>query len=273
MSFREGFISSQIDIKAGAVPSTPPADHFRLYRRNGSMTYLDDTGIEHPLTENSSGSLISLKEDFLSGYLNGSMAEFILATANGGTNILSAYESNPAGTMRMGILNAGVTTVANSRTAGILNAGLLRFGDGIARLTIFARLSGLATVADNFTMLLGFIDNSASATITDGVFFRYNASNANLVGVCSNNNAQTGAVLAKVMDTSWNRYDIEVNADATLATFYVNTIVVGTIATNIPKTAGRETSIGYGLHRSTTGTAKNLFMDSFELLAISTNPR
>lgn len=273
MSLREGFIANQIDLQAGAVPSTPPAGHFRLYRRNGSLTYLDDIGTEHPLTENSSGSLISLKEDFLSGYLNGSVAEFVLSIANGGSNILSPYESSPAGTMRMGILNVGVATAANSRSSGILNAGLLRFGDGIARLTIFARLSALATVADNFTMLLGFIDNNASATITDGVFFRYNFSNANLIGVTSNAGAQSTVTLSKVMGTSWNRYDIEINANATLATFYVNSISVGTLATNIPKTAGRETSIGYGLHRVTTGTAKNLFMDSFELLAISTNPR
>ncbi|HMW08053.1 MAG TPA: hypothetical protein PKC94_23450 [Leptospiraceae bacterium] len=273
MSFREGYISNQIDLQAGAVPSTPPAGHFRLYRRNGSLTYLDDTGIEHPMTENSSGSLISLKEDFLSGYLNGSVAEFVLATATGGANALSAYESSPTGTMRMGIFAASVSTGAASRTAGILNATLLRFGDGICTLTIFARLSALATVADNFTMLLGFIDNTASATITDGVFFRYNASNANLIGVASNNGTQSTITLSKTMDTSWNRYDIIINANATLASFYVNSVLTGTLSTNIPRTAGRETSIGFGLHRSTGGTAKTLFMDSFELLAISTNPR
>ena len=75
------------------------------------------------------------------------------------------------------------------------------------------------------------------------------------------------------MDTSWNRYDIIINANATLASFYVNSVLTGTLSTNIPRTAGRETLIGFGLHRSTGGTAKTLFMDSFELLAISTNPR
>ena len=273
MSFREGYISQQIDLQAEAIPSTPPAGHFRLYRRNGSLTYLDDIGTEHPLTENSSGSLISLKEDFLSGYLNGSIAEFVFSTNSGGSNALSAYESNPAGTMRMGILNAGVTIGAASRTAGILNAGLLRFGDGICTLTIFARLSALATVSDDFTILLGFIDNNASVTITDGVFFRYNFSNSNLIGVTSNNGTQSTVTTAKVMNTSWNRYDIVINENASLATFYVNTVSVGTLAANIPQSAGRETSIGFGLHRVTGGTAKNLFLDSFELLAISTNPR
>lgn len=270
---KEGFISHQVDLQAGAVPSTPPAGHFRLYRRNGSLTYLDDIGTEHPLTENSSGSLISLKEDFLSGYLNGSVAEFVLATATGGANALSAYESNPAGTMRMGIFGASVSTGAASRTGGIMNASLLRFGDGICTLTIFARLSALATVADNFTMLLGFIDNTASATITDGVFFRYNSSNTRLIGVTSKAGVQSTVTTTKVMDTNWNRYDIVINANASLATFYVNTVSVGTLTANIPNSAGQETSIGFGLHRVTGGTAKTLFLDSFELLAISTNPR
>lgn len=273
MSLREGFIANQIDLQAGAVPSTPPAGHFRLYRRNGSLTYLDDIGTEHPLTENSSGSLISLKEDFLSGYLNGSVAEFVLSTASGGSNVLSAYESSPVGTMRMGIHAAGVTTGAGSRSAGIIGATLLRFGDGICTLTFFTRLSALATAGDNFNMILGFIDNNASATITDGVFFRYNSSNANLIGVTSNNGTQSTVTTTKVMDTAWNRYDIVINAIGTLATFYVNSVSVGTIATNIPTTAGRETSIGFGMHRVTGGTAKTLFIDSIELLAVSTNPR
>ena len=270
---KEGFISQQIDLQAGAVPSTPPTGYFRLYRRNGSLTYLDDIGTEHPLTENSSSSLISIKEDFLSGYLNGSVAEFVLSIANGGSNVLSAYESNPAGTMRMGIFAASVGNTAGSRTAGVMRNGLLRFGDGNCNLTIFARLSALATVADNFTMLLGLIDNGASATITDGVFFRYNFSNANLIGVTSNNGTQSTVTTTKTMDLAWNRFDITVNAAGTLATFYVNGVSVGTLATNIPTTAGRETSIGFGMHRVTSGTAKTLFIDSFELLAISTNPR
>lgn len=270
---REGFISHQIDLTSGAVPSTPPSGHFRLYRRNGSLTYLDDTGTEHPLTENSSGSLISLNEDFLSGYLNGSVTEFVLATATGGANALSAYESSPAGTMRMGIFGASVSTGAASRTGGIMNASLLRFGDGICTLTIFARLSALATVADNFSMILGFIDNNASATITDGVFFRYNFSNANLIGVTSKAGVQSTVVTTKTMDLAWNRFDIVINAAATLATFYINLVSVGTLSTNIPNASGQETSIGFGMHRITGGTAKTLFMDSFELLAVSTNPR
>lgn len=273
MSKREGYIANKLDLKTGSIPSTPPTGYVRLYRRNSSLVYLDDAGIEHQLNENGSTQITSIKEDFLSAYLNGSVAEFTLATSSGASNALSTYESSPADTIRMGIFAASVANTAGSRTAGVMSNGLLRFGDGVSNLTIFARLSALATVADNFTMLLGFIDNGASATITDGVFFRYNFSNANLIGVTSNNGTQSTVTTTKAMDTSWNRYDIVVNAAGTLATFYVNGISVGTLTTNIPTTAGRETSIGFGMHRITSGTAKTLFIDSFELIAVSTNPR
>ncbi|HNM05598.1 MAG TPA: hypothetical protein PKK05_21975, partial [Leptospiraceae bacterium] len=65
------------------------------------MIYLDDAGNEHQLLEASSGNLINIKEDFISAYLNGSVFEFVLATASGGTNALQTMEISPAGSARL----------------------------------------------------------------------------------------------------------------------------------------------------------------------------
>jgi hypothetical protein len=269
MASRQGYLLPIPDLKAGGVPSTPPANYFRLYRRNSALIYLDDAGTEHQLVETSSSNLITVKEDFISAYLNGSVFEFVLATASGGTNALRTMEINPAGSARLGIFGSSITTANGSTANALMSTGLIRFGAGLTRLTIFLRLSGLSAVGDAYSLQFGFIDTNAAAQV-DGVFFRYDSTNANFICVTSDNSVQTTANSGIAGNTNWNRYDIEINAAGTSAEFSINSAVVGTITTNIPTAAGRETSIGHRISRTAAGgAAKTAFFDSYELYMLT----
>lgn len=269
MASRQGYLLPIPDLKTGGIPSSPPANYFRLYRRNSALIYLDDAGNEHQLLEASSGNLINIKEDFISAYLNGSVFEFVLATASGGTNALQTMEISPAGSARLGIFGSSITTTNNSTANALMNTGLIRFGAGLTRLTIFMRISGVSAVGDAYSLQFGFIDTNAAAQV-DGVFFRYDSTNANYICVTRNNSTESSVNSGVIGSVGWKRFDIEVNETGTNAEFFIDSVSVANITTNIPTAAGRETSIGHRISRTAAGgAAKTAFFDSYELYMLT----
>jgi hypothetical protein len=66
------------------------------------------------------------------------------------------------------------------------------------------------------------------------------------------------------MNTSWNKYEIDINPAGTQALFYINGTLVCTHTTNIPTGAGRTTSPRVQIIKSTGTTARTLLVDYWQ---------
>lgn len=271
MGRKHSYIPELVDLGSGVEPSDPSTNYIRgPYRRQGILYYKGSSGNERGLVEFPMTKYFYDKEDFWGGGVTGEKWEFVNSVSGGGSTIVkSVYESSPAGTPRMGILNITSGNAGGNRAGGLLSPDIILFGDGFTRLTFWIRIPTLSTVTNDNTIQIGFIDNITSATITDGIFFRHTSATNNIICVTSNNGTQTATTTGTAFNTNWNRYDIEVNAAGTSVTFYLNKVALTTITTNIPITAGRETSIGHVTLRN-AGAARNFFLDGYELLKIGT---
>lgn len=117
----------------------------------------------------------------------------------------------------------------------------------------------------NTTVRLGYSDSITATAPVDGVFLQIVGTTA--TGVARSNNAETlTADTPTIVQGTWYRMKMVLNADATLATFTLFTCADGqpvtwvnnTCATNIPTGAGRHTALNMLALTSDTAAAKNL---------------
>ncbi|NTV24048.1 MAG: hypothetical protein HGA85_06800 [Nanoarchaeota archaeon] len=134
------------------------------------------------------------------------------------------------------------------------------------------------TATTVWTVRMGFLDTLTVTAPVDGCFFE-SVDNANIVGACRANNAQTNTSTrftgsANLSVSNWYKGIIEVNADASSVSFRIynstngNTALLwsDTVASNIPTASGRQTSFGVIATQSTVAAAQQLlWMDYMEL--------
>jgi hypothetical protein len=119
------------------------------------------------------------------------------------------------------------------------------------------------TKTNNIVIRWGFLDSLSATEPVDGVYFELE--NGNLYGKTASNNSRTStsSVYVPVEDsTIIVRGLVELNSDATLATFtiYTNSVQAwqDTVAANIPTGSGRVTGSGaFGIHTG-TGAGTNI---------------
>lgn len=175
-----------------------------------------------------------------------SWAHWDLSLISTGTQTKIASTAN-----HPGILQISSSTTANS--GAYIRSDITAFimGGGEFSEFIFRPVN-----LTNTTARMGFIDTGTSTAPTDGVFFE--AAGATLVGICRNNNTQTAtSTLATLTANTWYRGVIAVNYNATSVWFGVydesgTLLGSGTVTTNIPTAAGRET--GHGVIFTNSGT-------------------
>jgi len=151
------------------------------------------------------------------------------------------------------------TTTSSSGTgsASSLNTSVL-FGGAQYSLWSRVRLDTLSDATDTYTVTAGYADSGA---VIDGCYIRYSHSinSGKWQGVCTANSVSTTLDLGiTVAISTWYKLLVVVNATGTSAEFFVNGTSGGTITTNIPTGAGRQTGIVTRIVKSAGTTARLL---------------
>ena len=127
----------------------------------------------------------------------------------------------------------------------------------------------LSTAAQEYNVYIGFIDNNqAIGEPVDGVYFKYDRNtSANWIITTSNNSTRTNTTtsVAVTATTPFQKLKIVVNNTGTSAQFFIDGVSVGTIATNIPTGAGRQTGLGAKIEKQAGTTNRQLNMDYVSL--------
>jgi hypothetical protein len=168
---------------------------------------------------------------------------------------------------RIGIVQLSTGTTATGVSAAQTDMAMAELGNGRHRLRWDVALQALSDGTETFTTRVGFID-SAAAESTDAVMFRYNhaVNGGKWECVTRSNGVETATDSGVVPNpgsaaANYQVFEIEVNAAATSAAFYINGNLVGTIATNIPAGAGRRLGIGAFMLKSAGLTARTMSLD------------
>lgn len=168
----------------------------------------------------------------------------------------------------------GTTTTGRAGLQGNVGTNVL-LGNGAVRYDCAVRIPTLSDGTETFNVRAGLLD-SVSAESVDGCHFRYThgENGGNWTLVTRSNSVETAANSnVAVVANTWYRLTVEVNAAGTSVTFYVNGTACGTITTNIPTAAGRQTGWGHGIIKSAGTTSRSLDVDYWEVEQLFTTPR
>ena len=200
-------------------------------------------------------------EDFLGGW-NFFPGMWFVGLAGAGTSV-----TDIAGTaLRPGLAFFSTGTTATGRAtiyAYSNNTQGVLFGSGEYTFETDVYIPTLSTVGDEYAIQLGFGDTSGPDAI-DGAYFKYDrlAAGVNWRLKTSSNSARTDTdSTIAVAAGAWTRLKIIVNASATLVSFYINGVLAGTVSTNIPSGAGRETGLLCQILKSAGLNPLTFYMD------------
>lgn len=176
-----------------------------------------------------------------------------------GTTTTSAGEQDAPG-----ILTCSTAAGATARAGLITNtATAIRLGTQETLVELRIRIPTLSDATNTFTVRGGLMSD-IGGDAPNGVFWRYThgTNSGNWQGVARTNNVETATNFSTAPVTSgWQRLTIVVNAAGTSAEFFINGTSVGTVASNIPTAASRETAVGFSIIKSVGTTARTLLLD------------
>jgi hypothetical protein len=212
--------------------------------------------------------LVATYPEFIDTFPNGVQAGMGWTLNSNGGSAGSTQIAPPAGTTGrnavIGVVQANTGTATTGRTGAILGANLLRFESGNTYDIWWRVLAAqLATAAENYRFRVGFIDSTTNAEPADGAYFEYNrASSNNWILNTASNSARTPVTSGvAVSATRWIDMRIRVDGTTQSAEFFIDDVSQGTITTNVPTAAGRETSVGYVIHKTAGGNARYVCLD------------
>lgn len=183
----------------------------------------------------------------------------LIANNSVGTTTTGAGEQDAPG-----ILTCSTTTGTTARAGLITNTSTaIRLGANEAIFEWRIRIPTLSDATNNFTVRGGFMSDMGGDA-PNGVFWRYNhgVNSGNWQGVARTNNSESATNFSTApITTGWQRMTIVVNAAGTLAEFFINGTLVGSVTSNIPTANSREIAIGFGIIKTTGSTARTLLVD------------
>jgi hypothetical protein len=167
----------------------------------------------------------------------------------------AVLSSPDASALRPGIIRfqTGTTNVGRAGifSAGITMAGFL-FAGGVYTIEGDIYVPVLSTALEEYLHVFGFGDTLAAEPV-DGVYFLYDRAGAGvnwrLKTSANSIRTDTDSGVA-VAAASWIRLKIVVNADATLVSYWINGVLVGTNVLTIPSGANRQTGMVNGIRKT-----------------------
>lgn len=179
------------------------------------------------------------------------------ATSSGAMNTVNSLPDHP------GIVYLRDSTTANGGYRISTASNAFRLAGGEKCVTTF-QPKGFRTTA---LTRIGFDDSTTITDPTDCVCIKMVGNGTNgytLTGIARSNNSQTATTVPfTAVSNTWYTLIIELNANATVATFTIEndagTVVwTDTVSANIPTAAGRETGYQIGAWESTTDAASDI---------------
>jgi hypothetical protein len=162
----------------------------------------------------------------------------------------------------------GEAQVRTDHVAGLLGGGELRVAVAMATGPT------LSNATDSYYIIAGLSDGVQSSFV-DAVAFRYNHGvNAGKWECITRSNSTLSTADSGVAVATDTRYllEIELNADATLAAFFINGSQVATLNTNIPSGAGRNIGAGCNIQKIAGTAARTCFLDKIEMIFLPLSP-
>lgn len=235
----------------------------------GSSMTIDETGALVWSQSGTTSDIVIIEDDFIY-YSSTGQIIWPWSPQSNGTGASSLISVSTAANPGIHTLNTGTTSGGeayiargNADGGGIENCVL---GGAVHDLTFIVNIPSLATVGDDYALYFGLADgfgNFVSHPGNNAVVFAYNRSvSVNWQGLTkaggSTTTASGGANIA--VATGWNRFRISINAAGTSASFYVNGVLIGTSATNLPTAP---ISAGFNIKKSAGTTPCTLQIDYF----------
>lgn len=196
-------------------------------------------------------------EDFISAS-NGELTTTVIGAGTTATNNFPIANANQIG---IRVIETGTTTTgaAAVRTA----SDSLRLGNGEAVFHTSILIPVLSSVAEEFIIRVGFLDNFTGDQV-DGVYFEYDRlSDTNWRVATSSNSVRTKNATINLVDTNYHTLMLKVNSLATSASFFIDGLEVtgSPITTNIPTGVGRETGFADNIVKSAGTTTRSARLD------------
>ena len=182
-----------------------------------------------------------LFEEFLSPDTDSPQSLGWKITKSGSGSGESQYSPTVNDQDTLGIAQISTGTNSSGRCTYATNLGLYWFGQDDAsdyfEITWKIRLPVLSSEVQSYTFYAGFGDATGSGDMTDGVYFQYTRGTShNWLLKSSKASTRTTVVSSVPVDTLWHKFRIRINGNGSLAEFFIDDVLVGSITTNIPNT-------------------------------------
>jgi hypothetical protein len=194
-----------------------------------------------------------------SDFDNGIYNDVFLRILNSGTGSTIACDSTDhTANKAVGVvyMSTGTTATGSVRFMA-MDGNYCKVGTGgILSFESRSKIRALSTAAEEYSFKSGFYN----ATTISGCYFEYLRTNSvNWHICCAISNVITKVDTGIAVDTNFHVFKVEINELGTLATFYMDGVVVGSIATNMPTTV--LTAPGFVLNKTVGITAVNVDLD------------
>jgi len=197
---------------------------------------------------------------------------FTTITANTGTaTIAAAASAQGILTLSTESNSAGTAGIYIGQTTGTLNQ------IGLGPITIKGRINlpALSTASEEYIFRFG-LGNNVTAAPTIGVFFEYDRASNTLWRLRSGNGSVTtvnaSGTGSTVVQATWTKLRIEINAAGTAAEFFVNDVSMGVATGTMPVSPGNTCGLFVSIIKSAGTTARTAQVDYAWMKLDITNP-
>jgi hypothetical protein len=202
-------------------------------------------------------------DDFLSG-TNGGGAGWLDSVSGTGATISASNAVVDASHLGVYLISTGTTTTG--RATFTLSTDSILVGGGVTRVDMVVHLANLSDATDEFTVTLGFGDNTGSGGNLDGVYFEYvRTTSVNWRANCRSNGSTTAITSSVPVSVGWVKLSFEINATGTSVEFFIDGSSIGITTTNIPTGAGRFVGPLLKTEKSAGTNARGVSIDLFVL--------
>jgi len=183
-------------------------------------------------------------------------------TANSGS--VGMNSTTGSGTI-MGIFRLDtLTSNISAPTLSLGNGGSVALNGAIHTMTWYATIQTLSTVTEEYILRMGYSSATSSTAPANAVIFEYdrlNSVNWRLRGWANSVAGTVTTSSTAVAAGAWTKFQITINSAASLATFYVNGVSIGTIASGIPSGTSQTVSPCFQMIKSAGNTSRNTYFD------------